>query len=758
MKRIIIALGFLGLLGGIHAQTIQLPAGFTATASGAVTFPFGCNPVVPCPQTFLYFPSTIVTLGANITAVGTTTSWTAQLEQAPASTGPWTTCGSAITITASSTGSGTCAPSTSSYVELVITPGSGGGSLNGLVYGETASGGGGGVSAVSGVAPVASSGGTTPAISMHVADASDNGYLASADWSTFNGKQAALSLIKGTYTDGDLCTYTASGTLLNCNTTPGSGTTTNALTGAASGGASAGTTFNGSSAVTFDYHTLGAQVNLSLVKGTYTDGDWCSYTASGTLLNCNNAVPQVNLSLTKGTFTDGDYCTYTASGTVLNCNSAGGSMTWPAGGAGIPNYNGSNAWGTSYSASNLIPANFLPTGTSSTQGALLLGAAGGANVYLGFTPANCTAGTAASDCITNGMTTLGDLLYGGASGASTRLAGPTGAATTEYFLTDTTTGGSAAQAPAWVSTIPGASVSGAVASATTATNATNAATTTKSDNTAYYLGLWPANSSSNQGAIVVSATYNPSTGTLTFPAGSSLGTSDTGTPRLSFGTNLISSNVNVSAPALLSGTPSSGAQAALPSGAHGMACDQSSTAGVPASSVDYIRCGASGLVGSNNNGAESAIMLASSTYTGTISSSQVTTGLGYTPANCTAGTSGSDCLTLSSGLVPTGNIPGYVADVTFTVSSSTTINANSCSPASSSAGTSVSMTGLTSTMVLSVTPNADITNTTGWGNPAAGVLYITLAPGSGSFTYHVCNNTSSNITTGGSATFNAAAR
>jgi hypothetical protein len=31
---------------------------------------------------------------------------------------------------------------------------------------------------------------------------------------------------------------------------------------------------------------------------------------------------------------------------------------------------------------------------------------------------------------------------------------------------------------------------------------------------------------------------------------------------------------------------------------------------------------------------------------------------GYTPANCTAGTSGSDCLTLTSGLVPTGNLPG----------------------------------------------------------------------------------------------------
>ena len=98
------------------------------------------------------------------------------------------------------------------------------------------------------------------------------------------------------------------------------------------------------------------------------------------------------------------------------------------------------------------------------------------------------------------------------------------------------------------------------------------------------------------------------------------------------------------------------------------------------------------------------------------------------------------------------------ANVTFTVSSSTTINANSCSPASGSAGTSVTMTGLVSTNALIVTPNADITNTTGWGNPAAGVLYITVTPGSGAFTYHVCNNTASNITTGGSATFNVGAR
>ena len=48
------------------------------------------------------------------------------------------------------------------------------------------------VTSVTGTAPVVSSGGTTPAISMAAATTSVNGYLTSTDWSTFNGKQAAL--------------------------------------------------------------------------------------------------------------------------------------------------------------------------------------------------------------------------------------------------------------------------------------------------------------------------------------------------------------------------------------------------------------------------------------------------------------------------------------------------------------------------------------------------------------------------------------
>jgi hypothetical protein len=50
------------------------------------------------------------------------------------------------------------------------------------------------VTAVTGTAPIASSGGTTPAISIPAATTSVNGYLTSTDWNTFNNKQTA-----GTY-------------------------------------------------------------------------------------------------------------------------------------------------------------------------------------------------------------------------------------------------------------------------------------------------------------------------------------------------------------------------------------------------------------------------------------------------------------------------------------------------------------------------------------------------------------------------------
>ena len=50
----------------------------------------------------------------------------------------------------------------------------------------------GGVTDVTATAPVLSTGGTTPDISMAVADAGHDGYLSSTDWNTFNDKQELL--------------------------------------------------------------------------------------------------------------------------------------------------------------------------------------------------------------------------------------------------------------------------------------------------------------------------------------------------------------------------------------------------------------------------------------------------------------------------------------------------------------------------------------------------------------------------------------
>jgi hypothetical protein len=58
-------------------------------------------------------------------------------------------------------------------------------------------GGGGGVTSVGATAPVVSSGGATPVISMPAAGAGQSGYLTSADWNTFNSKVTTPLTTKG---------------------------------------------------------------------------------------------------------------------------------------------------------------------------------------------------------------------------------------------------------------------------------------------------------------------------------------------------------------------------------------------------------------------------------------------------------------------------------------------------------------------------------------------------------------------------------
>ena len=90
------------------------------------------------------------------------------------------------TTTLNFTGAGVTASLTSPGVVEVNVPG----------------GGGGGVTSVSGTAPIASSGGVTPAISISQASTSTDGYLSQTDWDTFNNKFNVPTGLVTDYLDG----------------------------------------------------------------------------------------------------------------------------------------------------------------------------------------------------------------------------------------------------------------------------------------------------------------------------------------------------------------------------------------------------------------------------------------------------------------------------------------------------------------------------------------------------------------------------
>ncbi len=117
--------------------------------------------------------------------------------------------------------------------------------------------GSGTVTSVTGTAPVVSSGGATPAISMAAATTSVNGYLTSTDWTTFNNKAPAVTFTtnyvpfgQGTTTLNQSSVFTYNGTTL---ATPSVTTTNDAsihgLTVGLGAGSQADTTAVGVSAL-----------------------------------------------------------------------------------------------------------------------------------------------------------------------------------------------------------------------------------------------------------------------------------------------------------------------------------------------------------------------------------------------------------------------------------------------------------------------------------------------------------------------------
>jgi hypothetical protein len=97
----------------------------------------------------------------------------------------------------------------------------------------------------------------------------------------------------------------------------GGGSTTNALTAAATGGAAPGSTFNGSAAVTFDYHSFGA---ASLGANTFTGNQ----TATGlTLSTVANAAAPTGVATNSGQSVPAS----TTNEAAITCIDSGGNTT-----------------------------------------------------------------------------------------------------------------------------------------------------------------------------------------------------------------------------------------------------------------------------------------------------------------------------------------------------------------------------------------------------------------------------------------------
>ena len=194
-------------------------------------------------------------------------------------------------------------------------------------------------------------------------------------------------------------------------------------------GSSYGTTGSGNSVVlstnptisggTITGANLGTPTAINLSNAT---GFPASCVTTGTsILYGNNAAGCSNVTIGTGLSFSG--------GTLTNTASA---MTWPSGGAGIPNYNGSNAWGTSYSTTG--SGNVVLSSAPSISGATISSSNLGTPTAINLTNAT---GFPAS-CISTGAA----LLYGNGSGGCSNVTIGSNLTFSGGTLSASTTGGS----------------------------------------------------------------------------------------------------------------------------------------------------------------------------------------------------------------------------------------------------------------------------------------------------------------------------
>jgi trimeric autotransporter adhesin len=316
-----------------------------------------------------------------------------------------------------------------------------------------------GVTSVTGVPPVVSSGGATPAISMPAATSDDNGYLTSTDWNTFNSKGTVLSVsvVSANGLAGTVATATTTPAVTLSTTVTGvlkgDGTAISAATsGTDYAPATSGTSIlYGSGAGGFSNVTIGTGVAFAggTLSATGSGGTVTSVTGTAPVVSSGGATPAISMAAAttsvNGYLTSTDWNTFNGKGsgsvTSVAQSFTGGlisvagspittsgtlALTVAGTSGGIPYFSSGTTWATSAA----LAANALVLGggagaapATTTTGTGVVTALGVNTGTAGAFVVNGGAlGTPASGVVTN-LTGTASININGTVGATTPAAG-----------------------------------------------------------------------------------------------------------------------------------------------------------------------------------------------------------------------------------------------------------------------------------------------------------------------------------------------